>query len=105
MSAEPQTQSDTARKALRQKVLVLCLESSALDSRVIAWAVYDGTGQHKHYSGDSAEPPYRTGLGALKDGWRLIQASPLLPHDSGDEFRTGYLKYEFFFEQLEAVAP
>jgi hypothetical protein len=51
-------------------------------------------------AGDSSEPPYATGLDALKDGWRLIQASPLLPHASGDEFRLGYLKYEFFFEKL-----
>jgi hypothetical protein len=105
MSAESQTRSETAGRALRQKVLVLYLESSALDSRVVAWACYDGTGDHKHYAGDSAEPPYSTGLGALKDGWRLIQASPLLPHAAGDEFRTGYLKYEFFFEQLAAVGP
>jgi len=45
-------------------------------------------------------PPYNTGLEALLDGWRLFQASPLLPHTPGDEFRTGYLKYEFFFEKL-----
>ncbi len=87
----------------RQKVLVLYLESSALDSRVVAWANYDGTGEHKHMAGDQAEAPYRTGLGALRDGWRLIQASPLLPHAHGEEFRTGYLKYEFFFEQLVDV--
>jgi hypothetical protein len=51
-------------------------------------------------AGDSDEPPYATGLDALRDGWRLIQVSPLLPHASGDEFRLGYLKYEFFFEKL-----
>ena len=51
-------------------------------------------------SGDADEPPYATGLAALQDGWRLIQASPLLDHGVGGEFRTGYLKYEFFFERL-----
>ncbi len=51
-------------------------------------------------AGDSDEPPYRTGLDALTDGWRLFQASQLQPHNVGDEFRTGYLKYEFFFEKL-----
>ena len=50
--------------------------------------------------GDADEPPYETGLAALQDGWRLIQASPLLDHGVGEEFRTGYLKYEFFFEKL-----
>ena len=85
---------------MRQQVLVLYLANSALDSPVRAWAVYDGTGQREHMSGDSDEPPYASGLEALKDGWRLIQASPLVDHVSGDEFRTGYLKYEFFFEKM-----
>ena len=85
---------------LRQQVLVLYLQTSALDSQAMAWSQYDGTGQTRYMAGDSDEPPYRTGLDALQDGWRLIQASPLVEHHSGDEFRTGYLKYEFFFEKL-----
>jgi len=84
----------------RQQVLILYLESSALDSRVIAWASYDGSGRQEHLAGDESEAPYRTGLNALRDGWRLFQASQLLPHAGGDEFRTDYLKYEFFFEKL-----
>ena len=87
----------------RQQVLVLYLRSSALDSGVLAWAVYDGTGQQTHMAGDSDQPPYSTGVAALRDGWRLIQASPLVDHGVGDEFRTGYLKYEFFFEQWVEV--
>lgn len=93
---------------LRQRVLVLYLNSSALDSGVIAWANYDGTGRSRPMAGDESEPPYATGVHALRDGWRLIQASPLVQHSQGDEFRTGYLKYEFFFEKLEdaeAIAP
>ncbi|MAT84955.1 MAG: hypothetical protein CMD39_11780 [Gammaproteobacteria bacterium] len=84
----------------RQQVLVLCLDNSALDARVVAWSLYDGTGETQRMAGDADEPPYDTGLDALLDGWRLIQASPLLPHGGGDEFRTGYLKYEFLFEKL-----
>ena len=85
---------------LRQQVLVLYLQTSALDSAVIGWSRYDGSGETTYMAGDSTDPPYATGLAALQDGWRLFQASPLLPHVSGDEFRTGYLKYEFFFEKL-----
>ena len=85
---------------MRQQVMVLYLGSSALDTRVIAWAHYDGTGQNRHMAGDTEDPPYRTGLEALQDGWRLIQASPLVSHAIGEEFRTDYLKYEFFFEKL-----
>lgn len=85
---------------LRQQVLVLYLATSALDAPVVGWSVYDGTGARQHMAGDSDAPPYRTGLDALQDGWRLIQASPLIPHVPGAEFRTDYLKYEFFFEKL-----
>ncbi len=84
----------------RQNVMVLYLANSALDSRVVSWARWDGTGRTDHVPGGDEEPPYDTGLDALRDGWRLIQMSPLLPHASGAEFTTSYLKYEFVFEQL-----
>jgi hypothetical protein len=83
----------------RQKVLVLYLADSALDSTVIAWSQYDGTGKDEHMAGDSEHPPYSSGLAALRDGWRLIQMSQLQPHAPGAEFTTAYLKYEFLFEQ------
>ena len=87
--------------AKRQQVLVLYLKSSALDAEVAAWARYDGTGTTRHMAGDSDDPPYATGVDALRDGWRLIQASTLHPEAPGAEFRTSYLKYEFLFEKLE----
>lgn len=85
-----------------QRVLVLYLASSALDSNVVGWALYDGNNPHAHGAGDSNEPPYTTGVHALADGWRLIQASPLTAAPNGQEYQTDYLKYEFFFEQLTA---
>ena len=84
----------------RQQVMVLYLANSSLDARTIAWAIYDGTGKKRHMSGDSETPPYSNGVDALRDGWRLFQASQLANHTPGDEFRTGYLKYEFFFEKI-----
>jgi hypothetical protein len=92
-------------KTRRQKVLVLYLANSALDAPVIAWAHYDGTGETLHMAGDQDQPPYLTGLDALKDGWRLFQASQLMPHARGEEFDVAYLKYEFFFEQLVETKP
>ncbi len=83
----------------RQKVLVLYLADSALDANVIAWAQYDGTGKTDHMAGDSEEPPYTSGLAAIRDGWRLIQMAPMQAHAPGAEFTTAYLKYEFLFEQ------
>ena len=88
---------------MRQQVMVLYTATSALDTHVVAWAFYDGTGKTRHMSGDNDDVPYATGLAALEDGWRLIQASPLVSHTSGDEFRTDYLKYEFFFEKLVKI--
>lgn len=87
----------------RQQVLVLYLRSSALDSGVVAWATYDGTGRTVHMAGDEDQPPYKSGVRALEDGWRLFQASQLQPHVSGDEFRTSYLKYEFLFEKIVSI--
>ncbi len=88
----------------RQRVLVLYLANSALDAPVIGWANYDGTGETLHMAGDADQAPYATGLAALKDGWRLFQASQLLPHPRGEEFDLAYLKYEFFFEKLVEMA-
>ena len=86
--------------AQRQKLLILYLADSALDSAVIAWSQYDGSGEREHMAGDESEPPYATGLLALRDGWRLIQMSQLEPHAPGGEQTTSYLKYEFLFQQL-----
>lgn len=84
----------------RQKVLVLWLQDSALDSGVVAWSLWDGSGAERRMAGDEEWPPYPTGLHALRDGWRLFQASQLNPHIPGAETQTAYLKYEFWFERL-----
>jgi hypothetical protein len=86
---------------VKQRVLVLYLSSSALDDRVVGWASYDGTGRTKPTTGDGDDPPYVTGVDALRDGWRLFQASQLIPPYPGHEYDTSFLKHEFFFEKLE----
>lgn len=91
-------------QVLRQRVLVLYLATSALDSTVVGWANYDGTGQTSPTTGDSDEPPYETGVDALRDGWRLIQASQLIPPYPGHEYDVSFLKHEFLFERLVNVA-
>lgn len=93
MTAVPQT-------ALRQQVLVLYLSTSALDSPVVGWSRYDGTGASNPTTGDADEPPYETGVDALRDGWRLIQAAQLIPPYPDHEYDTSFLKHEFFFEKL-----
>ena len=88
---------------MKQQVLVLYLATSALDSTVVGWARYDGTGRTSPTTGDAEEPPYDTGLAALRDGWRLFQVSPLLPPAPGHEYGTSFLKHEFLFEKLGAT--
>jgi len=88
---------------LRQKILVLYLASSALDSPVRGWSIYDGTGKEAHTTGDSASPAYKTGLDALKDGWRVIQFPQLIPPYPGTEYTTSFQKNEFIFEKLEEI--
>ncbi len=90
--------------AQRQKVLTLYLSTSALDSRVVGWAIYDGTGNDSHTTGDNNEAPYDTGLDALKDGWRLIQHPVLIPPYPGEEYSTSFMKYGFVFEKLEDIS-
>ena len=89
---------------LRQQVLILYLGTSALDSQVIGWTRYDGTGRSHPTMGDSDEPPYANGVGALIDGWRLIQASQLQQHQPGHEYDVSYLPYEFIFERLVEIS-
>lgn len=88
---------------MRQQVLALYLAASALDARVVGWSCYDGTGRTRPTAGDGDTPPYETGLDALLDGWRLIQASQLVPPYPGHEYDTSFLKHEFLFEKLYEV--
>ena len=94
------TPAPVAAPTIRQQVLVLYLDTSALDSHVIGWSRYDGTGRTSPTTGDSEEPPYATGVAALRDGWRLIQAAQLIPPYPGHEYDVSFLKHEFLFEKL-----
>ena len=84
----------------RQQVLILYLATSALESEVCAWTLYDGTGRSRPTTGDTDSPPYVTGLAALTDGWRLVQMSPVLPPAPGHEYDVSTLRHEFMFERL-----
>ncbi|MFE6067356.1 hypothetical protein [Streptomyces sp. NPDC056525] len=94
---------DATAPVLRQQVLVLYLADSALDSYVVGWSRYDGTGHTSPTTGDSDEPPYESGVAALRDGWRLFQAAQLIPPYPGHEYDVSFLKHEFFFERFVDV--
>jgi hypothetical protein len=88
---------------LRQQLLFLNLSNSSPESRVVAWAFYDGAlraDESQMQSGDSEEPPYRSVLAAMQDGWRVMQV-PAMPHfETGREFDTGHLPFEFVLERM-----
>lgn len=90
----------------RQQVLFLYLATSALDTAVVGWAFHDGASAAPTPPvEDQPTPPYATGVDALRDGWRLIQVSPLLPPNPGAERQVSYLKHEFVFERMTETAP
>lgn len=77
----------------RQQVLQLWLRVVALDAPVVAWAFYDGSDGARPLP--AGEPPYATGVGALRDGWMLLQA----PGAVHIESTNGELPAEFVFER------
>jgi hypothetical protein len=89
----------------RQQVLVLYLSTSSLASNVVGWSLFDGASSEVEEAGGMSLPPYATGLEALRDGWRLFQASQLLPPPVGAEYATSFQQFEFFFERLVNLGP
>lgn len=85
----------------RQQVLFLYLATSALDTPVVGWSLYDGSNDDPTPPVEARpEPPYATGVDALRDGWRLIQASSLPPPSPETARQVSYLKHEFVFEKM-----
>jgi len=90
---------------VRQQVMVLYLSGSALDTHVIAWSLYDPVATAVRQVGEEDEPPYPTGLDALRDGWRLLTMSQLFAPPRGLEYSTDQHNFEFVFERLVARRP
>jgi hypothetical protein len=82
----------------RQQILYLWLAESALDTEVVGWAFYDGSGGTGPPLPE-AEPPYRTGLAALEAGWFMLQSPAPYAMLPGVEHETSYLPNEFVFER------
>ncbi len=84
----------------RQQVLFLWMEDSSLEGRIVGWSFFDGADP----SADWTELPYRSGVAALADGWRLIQASPLVSPTPGHEHQASFLKHEYLFERIVDIS-
>lgn len=90
----------------RQQLMILNTSNSSPESRVLAWALYDGAlspDKQQMQSGDSAEPPYRSVLAAMQDGWRVMQVPQMPLFVTGREFDTGHLPFEFVLERMVEV--
>jgi hypothetical protein len=83
---------------LRQQILYLWASGSAIDSPTIGWAFHDGSDGTAAGPPDR-DPPYASGLDALRDGWFLLQSAQLVPSVPGQEHTNSYLQYEFVFER------
>lgn len=86
----------------RQQVLVLHLTDGDLGSTTVAWAFYDGTlsaDDVQMQAGSENEPPYSSVLDAMRDGWRVFQASPLPERSAAAG--TGQLANEYWLERIQ----
>ena len=88
---------------IRQQILYLWMGGSSLDDGVIGWAFHDGADGDGPALPD-ADPPYTTGVGALRDGWLLLQSAQLIAPRPGEEYVNSFLEYEFVFERRTGVA-
>ena len=96
------TQKNIEMTEPRQQILVLHLESGDLGSSTVAWALYDGTlgpDEVQMQAGSENKPPYLSVLDAMRDGWRVFQASPLPERSTAAG--TGQLANEFWLERIE----
>ncbi len=86
---------------MRQKLLFLNLRNGDLNSEVVAWALYDGSldaDEVQMQAGSENVPPYPTAMAALRDGWRVLQASPVPERSAGQGL--GGLANEYMLEKL-----
>jgi hypothetical protein len=89
---------------VRQQILILHLQSGDLGSEAVAWALYDGAlpaDAVQMQTGSEYEPPYDSVLAAMRDGWRVFQASPQPERSAATG--TGQLANEFWLERSVEV--
>ncbi len=76
---------------------MLWLAHAALDAPVVGWSHWSGA---RDAALDDEAPPYDSGVGALADGWRLLQITPTVPPASGRDERETLLRHEYVFERI-----
>ena len=75
-----------------------------LNLQLLAGHFMTGTGKKKfEAAGEAQEPPYKSVLDAMLDGWRVLQVPTLRAPQVGREYQVDYLDFEFVLEKLEAI--
>jgi hypothetical protein len=87
----------------RQKLLILYCADSSLTSRVVGWSLYDGSSAREIDPSEDPAAPYASVLGAMRDGWRVIQLPVLHAVDPGAAQQLSYLRFETVLETLVEV--
>lgn len=82
----------------RQLVLYLYSKSSNMRSPLASWMLYDAT-KPQEPTLPSQDPPYASVLGAVADGWRIVQFpnAKLYSYQGVDN---DYLGFEFILERM-----
>ena len=68
----------------------------------VAWALCDGarSPDEQMQAGSESGPPYNSVLGAMYDGWPVIQLPALPTYARGAEYETGPLPWEYVLERM-----
>lgn len=85
-----------------QQILHLWLDAASLDRRCVSWAFHDptdGSGARL----PAVEPPYASGVDALRDGWMLLSAPPTRHPDVLSGVGREHPGEEFVFERRVRV--
>lgn len=78
----------------RQQILHLWLAAASLDTEVKGWAFHDGT-DGAGPPLPTTQPPYPTGIDAMRDGWCCLQT----PGPESVDTPRAELHAEFVFER------
>lgn len=81
----------------KQMVLYLYSKSTNMRSPIVSWALYDATQPHEATL-PSEEMPYPSVIGAVEDGWRIVQF-PIPRLSRFSDIDNDYLGYEFILEK------
>ena len=89
-----------------QDILVFYQTSPGLDVAPVGWARYEaskGTGIKDLIEEDA--PPYKNAMGAMRDGWQVIQMSEYKQRSQEDGYELGPIPYQTVMSRFCELQP